>query len=1316
MPLNLDELIKRLYDALKLKFGNDLPFQQIIPDPRIGFNNRKFIPLPSASSRMLYPSINMTWRGFYRKDIINRLAKTNITVDTDIIIGEAIQDRLVREGRQPRPYQHQIEFIAKSLQTLDGVRKWLRGGARQGTNISKPSYDVVALLAPTASGKTEALETIALQVAMDGKKAGFKATKVIMVYPMREFMKDHIKRFIRDLAYINEKLIKDKEHPITIGLFNQDTPQEANEALRKADYLQIFFSSQSQSTTLICPLCGAPVSCREKEGNVEVSCQKGHNYGFVKLTRRAIGDDPPDILLITPDMLNRIIRGGRTARLAYGRVFGVGSHGFPLLVTMDEPHLYSGVFGSNTSLLIRDVRVLISEGARQKYGIDYEPLTLIASATIPKSQAFLSKLLVVDPARIDIITLPQQQLQSIYQQSLQASNKGLVALLPTTKWGMRNAAIEIIPLLAALLPKDERKIIVFVDSTEMAETLVYQIRDYVTRPPGSGSGFWDEYKVCSNAGKIFDSSVCPNGIPDRDFMKVDALHARRGGKERNEVAEEFRSGKVNVVIATSALEVGVDVGDVSVAVLVGLPPTPINFEQRVGRIGRRGQPSLVLIIGNESSGVDVYYLTNQSRLIDYIMSARKYDIPINPANPYSIRAWVGNFVTSLVWSFAVQNAPQERVKRYIDVAIDLPIQVFSSTNLPHLHSISRYLQGAKAQLANQLMSFVDALRGSSGLQPIPLFTNKSLWERISEKWSNILSQSHALLKISTPLLNLRSLGEEIPLYFKVGGGRKGGVTELELKDDILLALSTYSLSELPSSSFNPASFIYKVQLPPSERLRGVVTLKPIKIRGRRVQIPFELAGGTFYPFVPPTSLLDQSQRLQKLRNALQGSLNTLVEFEALTDFYAQLDAMSGVSGPKTVFRRRVKKLKRLLENYVNNVLSRAITTCSPNRPIPLELKIVRPEALVFRPLEPLCFVDLNNELRYCHSVKKQDLENAKYFLFYYEVLPRKGRGPRFVNKIRVDPKTLGARRLLVTDEPLYDMKNYDLVIPTSQGRISYKGIMGGVDVANHVSTFALVLPILLDEPKDIDFKQGNGVEVRLETIKLLYANVGYVIKPNVSGALSYMKSIGNIDEPAIMGEEIETYALEISINWPMWFSNAQRLHPKLYDELERDVQSLPAKVMSGSFKVENAFPIIVAHSLAHALLNFHPLYTGGERRDLGELVLVTRDENGKLVKTRTFVFDAVMGGNGVSELLYNYLDEVLYDALDVMLIRQRSQKPGTSPWFMGDPGDLILGAWPRCIYGNVALSRLWLLKFLAINSGTHLQNWLQGQLAKFSFP
>jgi hypothetical protein len=98
MPLNLDDLINRLYDALKLKFGSDLPFQQIIPDPQIGFNNRKFIPLPSTSFTMLYPSINMTWRGFYRRDVINGLAKTNITVDTDIIIGEAIQDRLVREG------------------------------------------------------------------------------------------------------------------------------------------------------------------------------------------------------------------------------------------------------------------------------------------------------------------------------------------------------------------------------------------------------------------------------------------------------------------------------------------------------------------------------------------------------------------------------------------------------------------------------------------------------------------------------------------------------------------------------------------------------------------------------------------------------------------------------------------------------------------------------------------------------------------------------------------------------------------------------------------------------------------------------------------------------------------------------------------------------------------------------------------------------------------------------------------------------------------------------------------------------------------
>jgi len=200
---------------------------------------------------------------------------------------------------------------------------------------------------------------------------------------------------------------------------------------------------------------------------------------------------------------------------SYKKVFGIDSRGFPLLIVMDEPHLYSGVFGANVSLLIRDLRKLITTVAKGNFNVEYTPLILVTSATMPNAEVFLSKLFVTEPSKIKIVQLVQQA-------QLQLSSKGLITLLPRAKWGLRNASIELIPIVAALLPKDKRKILVFVDSVERAERLVYQIKDYISRD----SGFWSEYHVCENVGSIFDPSVCINGRPYYNFIELDHSQLR----------------------------------------------------------------------------------------------------------------------------------------------------------------------------------------------------------------------------------------------------------------------------------------------------------------------------------------------------------------------------------------------------------------------------------------------------------------------------------------------------------------------------------------------------------------------------------------------------------------------------------------------------------------------------------------------------------------------------------------------------------------------------------------------------------------------
>ncbi|PIE23108.1 MAG: ATP-dependent helicase [Planctomycetota bacterium] len=91
-------------------------------------------------------------------------------------------------------------------------------------------------------------------------------------------------------------------------------------------------------------------------------------------------------------------------------------------------------------------------------------------------------------------------------------------------------------------------------------------------------------------------------------MNPDEIRGYRGGylpQRRREIEEGLKKGTVKVVVSTNALELGVDIGELDVCVLVGYPGTQASFWQRAGRVGRRGQESLVVQIAR-SDPMDQY--------------------------------------------------------------------------------------------------------------------------------------------------------------------------------------------------------------------------------------------------------------------------------------------------------------------------------------------------------------------------------------------------------------------------------------------------------------------------------------------------------------------------------------------------------------------------------------------------------------------------------------------------------------------------------------------------------------------------------------
>ncbi|EXJ55340.1 DEAD/DEAH box helicase domain-containing protein [Cladophialophora yegresii CBS 114405] len=90
----------------------------------------------------------------------------------------------------------------------------------------------------------------------------------------------------------------------------------------------------------------------------------------------------------------------------------------------------------------------------------------------------------------------------------------------------------------------------------------------------------------------------------------------RGGysaQDRRRIESEMFSGRLMGIIATTALELGVDIGSLDAVVTMGFPYTIANLRQQSGRAGRRNRDSLSVLVG-DAFAVDQYYMQNPDEI------------------------------------------------------------------------------------------------------------------------------------------------------------------------------------------------------------------------------------------------------------------------------------------------------------------------------------------------------------------------------------------------------------------------------------------------------------------------------------------------------------------------------------------------------------------------------------------------------------------------------------------------------------------------------------------------------------------------------
>lgn len=113
--------------------------------------------------------------------------------------------------------------------------------------------------------------------------------------------------------------------------------------------------------------------------------------------------------------------------------------------------------------------------------------------------------------------------------------------------------------------------------------------------------------------QVYNRSLSP-----RVYAREHTGLLERSDREKLEMdfKEHPHSNSVNVLAATSTLEMGIDIGDLNVMGNANVAPKPSNFLQRVGRAGRKEGAALVLNCAHSGEPHDMYYFTYPDEMME----------------------------------------------------------------------------------------------------------------------------------------------------------------------------------------------------------------------------------------------------------------------------------------------------------------------------------------------------------------------------------------------------------------------------------------------------------------------------------------------------------------------------------------------------------------------------------------------------------------------------------------------------------------------------------------------------------------------------
>lgn len=302
----------------------------------------------------------------------------------------------------------------------------------------------------------------------------------------------------------------------------------------------------------------------------------GHNVvtydGDTPVSQRKMMRSGASILITNPDMLHA---GILPRHPVWADFFSSVS-----FVVVDELHSYRGVFGSHVANVMRRLeRVLNFYGVRPRW--------ISLSATIGNPCELAESITGHRPVLIDKGGAPSGRkifyLMSCRRNQPYVSDCG-------------DVFVRVVGDVAVVLASAGLHTIVFANTRCAVEILLKYIKRSFER-------------------EGFDGEV---------------VEGYRGGylpSQRREIEQKLRGGVLKCVIATSALELGIDIGSLDSVVMAGYPGTISALYQRLGRAGRKGGEALAVLIGGFSP-IDQFIVHNS----EYVTGSTPECGYVNPDN------------------------------------------------------------------------------------------------------------------------------------------------------------------------------------------------------------------------------------------------------------------------------------------------------------------------------------------------------------------------------------------------------------------------------------------------------------------------------------------------------------------------------------------------------------------------------------------------------------------------------------------------------------------------------------------------------------